>query len=158
LPGRRAPSSTLDETVFEVEFSAALPFVADHRIAGREVIAGAVHVAWVMAAARHAFGWKGCALEKVELLDAIVLAPAEKRVATLRLLHESASSARFEIASAETAHARGALVESRPAWPARDPAQLRAGLTEHIDGASFYREIGNAGYELGASFRWPEEI
>lgn len=76
----------------------------------------------------------------------------------MRLLHESASSARFEIVSAETAHARGALVESRPAWPARDPAQLRAGLTEHIDGASFYREIGNAGYELGASFRWPEEI
>ena len=56
FPGQRL-SAALKQTVFETHFSSdKFPFLADHCVHGRVVVAGACHLALVLAAGREIFG------------------------------------------------------------------------------------------------------
>src|SRR5262249_33162347 len=73
LPGRRL-SSPLKQALFEARFSReALPWLGDHLVHGRVVVAGACHLSLLLAAAAESFGDGACALGDVVFPQALIL-------------------------------------------------------------------------------------
>jgi acyl transferase domain-containing protein/NADPH:quinone reductase-like Zn-dependent oxidoreductase/short-subunit dehydrogenase len=73
FPGQRLRAA-IKETIFESRFSADdLPFLADHRVHDRLVVAGACHIALILAAVREMDGSGICMLGETAFPQALVL-------------------------------------------------------------------------------------
>jgi phthiocerol/phenolphthiocerol synthesis type-I polyketide synthase C len=166
LLGDRLRSPVLKDAIFESEISvAALPFLADHRIDGAVVVPGASHVARVLCAAAEVLGDGGCAIEDVTFPRALVLQEGEVRTAQLVLAPDGA----FKVLSAPagdeadeaswTLHALGTVRKLSGAPPERVPLdEVTRRCSEEQPGPAFYEEMWRAGYHLGPTFQWLEQL
>ena len=174
-PGRRLRLPMSKEVRFETELSAATPaFLDDHRIHGTVVVPGAAHVSMLLSAlsaGQDASGGRGCALQDVTFMQALVLPDTERpRVVQLGLERAAPDASTFQIGSflgegdepEWVVHASGrasgvALREASLAGTAIDIPGLRAASLRHHTGEDFYSDFWKMGYTLGPSFRWIDQ-
>ncbi|MBI1357399.1 MAG: SDR family NAD(P)-dependent oxidoreductase [Acidobacteria bacterium] len=158
-PGERLRSPSLTGSVFALDYSlAALPWLADHRIDSRLVVAGAAQLALLASAAPEAAGFR-----EIELAQALVLADGETRPVQACFTPESDGRTLCRVhsdtGSEWTLHASafldpGGSPEPEPA----DLPALRARCLRSASGEELYQALWNAGYELGPRFRWIESL
>jgi acyl transferase domain-containing protein/acyl carrier protein len=166
LLGDALRSPALEDDVFASEVSvAALPFLADHRIAHEVVVPGASHVVRALCAARTLFGPAPCTIEDVTFPSALVLSEGEVRTAQLIVKRDgtfrtvTVASGHDADEEAWTVHAVGRLRRGASAGsPATELAAVRARCRDQKTGAAFYEEMAAAGYHLGPTFRWLDSI
>ncbi len=164
LQGRRL-RSPLKQSVFESLFEEGrLPFLADHRVHGQIVVAGACHLALTLGAIREARGDPPWVLREVQFPRALFLAEAGARVQTILdpLTSEDGS---FQVFSSPiqadgedwTLHATGRFERGTETDAAPDLASVRERCRERVEASNFYRTLAEHGVELGARFRWIDE-
>src|SRR5690606_9103642 len=126
-----------------------VPFIADHRVAGRVIVPATVHVELLLAAGRAASGHDDLAVEGVTISEAMVLEeeastslmvrveaaqPGGARRATIHSLGEGEDEFRL--------HAEATLVQADSALPTPlDLAAVADRCGESIDAAGFYRHL-----------------
>jgi acyl transferase domain-containing protein/acyl carrier protein len=160
FPGERVFSPALDGALFRTTLGVAtLPFLADHRIDGEVVVPGACHLSLLISSALAVSGETRCAAEDVRFPSALVLGDDESCEAQVSIAKDGAFRVMAGKEQTWTLHATGRVrpAGSSPAEPARlDDVRGRCGT--HRTGAEFYEEMWRAGYHLGPTFRWIEEI
>ncbi len=165
LPGQRL-SSPLKQTVFESSFGAeVLPFLADHRVHGRVVVAGAAHVSLLLAAAREALGAGPCLLGPTTFPQALILPEKELFRVQVVLSPGEGRAAAFEVFSCAdggpqswTLHAAGQLDQAEGGAVPLSVDDLRSRCPEPLPAPEFYRALAEHGVELGPAFRWIDEL
>jgi phthiocerol/phenolphthiocerol synthesis type-I polyketide synthase C len=166
LLGDALRSPALEDDVFASEVSvAALPFLADHRIAQEVVVPGASHAVRALCAARTLFGPGPCTVEDVTFPSALVLSEGEVRTAQLIVKRDgtfrtlTVPSGHEDDEDAWTVHAVGRLRRGASgAAPGAALADARARCRDEKTGAGFYEEMAAAGYHLGPTFRWLDSV
>jgi acyl carrier protein len=155
--------------LFETRFSAAqLPFLDDHRIDGRLVVAGATHLSLALSAAA-ANNTAAHALVHVRFTQALTLDHNEGRTVQVGLVPGGDGTTTLQIFSAQdgpgqdwTLHAAGSLAQVEPPDLALHPPvvldAIRSRCSQEVSGEDFYRQLWDVGYQLGPSFRWAEQI
>lgn len=149
---------------------ARLPFLSDHKVFDRIVVAGACHLSAALAAARSSLKTDDIKLENVEFIEALVLSEQEQRELHVGLTPMAGGYALKIISEdmfrgqrtedggrrAFIEHATGFIVEGE-ALPAVSPVELdlrKQQCSESIDVAAFYRLLEQQHVVLGDSFRW----
>ncbi|MEN8215012.1 MAG: type I polyketide synthase [Pseudomonadota bacterium] len=166
---RSLQSPLLKETVFETQFSATYPsFIADHVIFEKLIVPGASHISMLLGAAELSFGNKGCVLENILFLQALIIQTEETRTVQVLLTPENESSQhRFKLISfaenstennAWTEHVSGMILpEAHPPEPL-SLAALQAGCQQQMPGTTIYQTMQQHQFQLGADFRWIDSI
>ena len=164
LLGQLVDSPEIDGLVYEVEVFADKPnHVADHRLFGVTVVAGATHLCMVAAAVSDSYGWISPKIGPVYFQRPLVVpeasgariqisiqAGADLHHRSFRIYSRRHGDAEWELNS------YGSVSESGEA-PSFD--QLDAGvLAGERDADAFYGEYCDLGYELGDSYRWVQAI
>ncbi|WP_194868995.1 type I polyketide synthase [Myxococcus sp. AB025B] len=162
----RAVEAPLGEARFESSLRAdRVRLLADHRLYGTVVVAGASMVGMLLEAARRLWGPEGCRVQDVLFLSPIVMEDAEERVfqvsiaaggdfrLSTRLASDDAESPRW------TLHATGRLERSGEAPSEAEPlAGLEARFEALPSIERFYEGIDRQGLVLGRQFRWLEAV
>jgi acyl transferase domain-containing protein/acyl carrier protein len=151
-PGRQLRSPALAGPVYETRFGIReFPWLGDHRVDGRIVVAGAAHASLALATG-------AAGLKDVEFAQALLLGDEESRAVQLTVSADN----RFRLYSSDesnwTPHASGTIVESADRLPAMVVSDIYARCDEVLPATEFYQRLWDAGYQLGPSFRWIEEI
>ncbi|MFY2564261.1 SDR family NAD(P)-dependent oxidoreductase [Corallococcus terminator] len=134
---------------------AALPYLADHRVAGSLLFPGAGHVELALAA-RHALtGDARCCIEELELSSAVLL--REDSSPRVRLSFSSETSS-FHIQRQDEEQqpvvcARGKLASAGQGARTVSVAALRARLSDLTDTHTLYAALERRGLSYGPSFR-----
>ena len=169
-PGSRLHSPLLAGVLFETSLSAAkVPFINDHRIDGRIVVAGAAHVSLALSAAAAATQADACALTNIHFTQALILDQNEARTVQVGLVPAGDGTTTLQIYSAEhgagsawTLHTAGTLSKLEADSQAENPPgpidAIRARCPQELSGDEFYQQLWDFGYQLGPSFRWAEQI
>ncbi len=162
LQGRRL-RSPLKQSVFESMFEERyLPFLDDHRVHGRTVVAGACHLALTLGAIRELRG-DPIELREVQFPRALFLSEGGARIQTILdpLTNEDGN---FQVFSSPaqadenwTLHATGRFERGTDSTAAPDLASVRERCRERVEASTFYRTLAEHGVELGARFRWIDE-
>lgn len=161
LPSLRAWESVLS--------SAALPYLADHRVGGSVIFPAAGYLEMALAAAQELK--RPTALSQVRFERLLRLRPGEARrlqlsvvegdcgEAAFRIDSEADTEAPKEAAASWVEHANGALRTSA-AEPARsrDLALLRQRAPEQIDVQTFYQQLETRGMHFGPRFRGVRQL
>ncbi|WP_163865693.1 type I polyketide synthase [Myxococcus eversor] len=134
---------------------AALPYLADHRVAGSLLFPGAGHVELALAA-RHALtGDARCCIEELELTSAMLL--REDSSPRVRLSFSSETSSfhvqRQEEEQQPVVCARGKLVSTGRATHTVDVAALQARMSDLTDADTLYAALERRGLSYGPAFR-----
>lgn len=171
LLGRQLRSPAFSEEVFESRFSVdALPFLEHHKLHGTVVVPGASHVSMALTVAAAALGADACWLENVEFPQALLLPAGGERTVQMILAPRGDGTRAFRIVSRHEStgapwmlHASGEMAVQRGGEDAGVPdatalAAIRQRCAGRISGMEFYRGFWQAGYQLGASFRWIQEL
>jgi myxalamid-type polyketide synthase MxaB len=163
-------SPLLKETILETAFStAALPFLADHKVFDEVVVPGASHLAVVLSGAE-LMGMAACQLEDVIFSAPLILPEAQARTVQVLLSPEdavqnkSAKSRSFQLISTMEAtpdaelitHATGRLLE-QPTQNIPSTASLinlQARCQELLSPDSLYDTAAEQYIVFGPSFRW----
>jgi acyl transferase domain-containing protein len=170
LLGERLPSP-----LAAIQFSAtldahSLDFLIDHQVHDTVLMAGAAHVARVIAGARAIYGTDAILLEDVHFARPLILTENELRQVQLVYEPQTARTAAFRIASAVAGEAPARWLEhvtgraghqdagSVPEVAAVDLAVLQSRCREKIATGHFYDSLQERGYRLGPSFRRLEAI
>jgi len=142
---------------------ARLPFLSDHRVFDRIVVAGACHLSAALAAARSSLKTGALQLRRIEFIEALVLSEQEQRELHIALTPTpegtyalKAGSVRSQKAGMFVEHAAAVIVEAE-ALPVVTPVELerlKQQCGEAIDVAAFYRLLEQQHVVLGDSFRW----
>jgi acyl transferase domain-containing protein/acyl carrier protein len=140
------------------------PFLADHAVFGKLVVAGAFHIAVILAVASERWPHGAIEVTDVEFLRAIVL-EADQEVELHAVLTPAADGDgyQFELATRSqqeaeggwTTHARGRVqpTDGAPgALPLPDALEHRA--TEPVDGAVMFDRLSAMQIEWGPLWRW----
>ena len=166
---RSLQSPLLKETVFETQFSTTYPsFIADHVIFEKLIVPGASHISMLLGAAGLSFGDKGCVLENILFLQALIIQAEETRTVQVLLTPENESSQHtvklisFAENPAEnpawTEHVSGMiLTEAHPPEPLSLPA-VQARCQQQMPGTAIYQTMQQHQFQLGADFRWVDSI
>jgi acyl transferase domain-containing protein/acyl carrier protein len=169
-PGARLHSPLLAGVLFETRLSAArVPFLNDHRIDGRIVVAGAAHLSLALSAAAEATKSDAYALANMRFTQALILAKDEVRTVQVGLVPAGEGTTTLQIYSAGngagsdwTLHAAGTVLKLEADTQADNaPSTLdaiRARCSQALSGDEFYQQLWEAGYQLGPTFRWAEQI
>ncbi|XXF76318.1 SDR family NAD(P)-dependent oxidoreductase [Myxococcaceae bacterium GXIMD 01537] len=134
---------------------AALPFLADHHVAGSLLFPGAGHVELALAA-RHALtGDARCCIEELELASAVVL--REDTNVRVRIGF-NAETAAFHVQQQDEARtpvvlARGKLYSAGRTERAVDLSALQARLSSNVEVAGLYASLERRGLRYGPAFR-----
>jgi len=149
---------------------ARLPFLSDHKVFGRIVVAGACHLSAALAAARSSLKTDDIKMENIEFIEALVLSEQEQRELHIGLTPMAGGYA-LKIISEEMfrgqrtedgghkafiEHATAVIVEaeSLPSVTPVELERLKQQCGEAIDVAAFYRLLEQQQVVLGDSFRW----
>ena len=165
LLGARLRSSLRDVFQFEAVVQAdAVPYLRDHRVAGRTILPGAAFVEMALSASQIALGATH-ALQDLLITEPLVVSDDEsRRVQTVIRTHDDAAPT-FEVSSigaddaddaAWRVHARGTLTSQTdvaPPVPMRPTANL-----EHITGETHLAQLAARGLDFGASLRGVQHI
>ncbi len=134
---------------------AALPFLADHHVAGSLLFPGAGHVELALAA-RHALtGDARCSIEELEFPSAVLLKEDLSPRLTLGL---SADTPSFRVLcqveeKLPVVCARGKLFSVGRPGAAVDVKQLAARLPEEVEAGALYASLERRGLRYGPAFR-----
>jgi len=149
--------------VFETECTLARqPYLIDHVIYGRIVVAGAFHIAMVLNAVAVAFDEEACQLQDVAFLQALTLAKDETRIVQLHL-QTAGDTITFQVLSYNDTlsdepitHVTGNLVlgAEEPA-PVSIPA-LRAACAGSVSQETIFTALADF-VAFGPSFQWSDE-
>ena len=160
------------ETVFETAFStAALPFLADHRVYDTVVSPGACQLAMALSGAELAFGTSSCQLEDVVFPEALVV--PEKETCTVQLVFTQKSAAHtsagthFQLISFDAdgadahpaTHATGrvaACAASAPKPVSLETLRQRCGAAVALE--TVYQIADREQIAYGPCFRWLADI
>ncbi|MDO9003894.1 MAG: type I polyketide synthase [Aquabacterium sp.] len=160
-------SPLLNAILFQGGISCArLPFLDDHKVFGRVVVAGACHLSAAVAAARSVLGTGTVKLEHIEFIEALSLADHEQRALHLSLTPTAAGAYALKTISLPLTadqHAT-AFVENSlaliapsammPALSLDSIGGLKQQCPESLAVADFYHLLAQQHVELGGSFRW----
>ncbi|BBN55566.1 polyketide synthase [Pseudomonas chlororaphis subsp. aurantiaca] len=168
--GQKIASAT-GEVIYQTRFGAETPFpIADHRLYGTVVIAGATHLAMSALIAENLDVALGYELSDITFPSAMVFAAdeskrfqyivapqADQRFAVSGYSRTEGSDGPWQQNFAGTLSPR---MTGQPGHdgPAIDPVSLSRDLQQQLDGDGFYREMAEAGYDLNGCFRWVEHI
>ena len=168
LPGQRLRLPLSSEIRFQTQLAGELPvFLADHRLFGTVVVAGATYVAMLLQAARAAFHQEAVVLEELLLQQPLTIGPDSASLLQTVIEPAVEGRAAFHVMSLDTSAADEAAWERHvtgrirmagdlPAAPQADLSALRAAAEagwRTVDAAAFYDRIAAAGHQLGDSFR-----
>ncbi|NTX14092.1 SDR family NAD(P)-dependent oxidoreductase [Myxococcus sp. CA056] len=134
---------------------AALPYLADHQVAGSLLFPGAGHVELALAA-RHALtGDARCCIEELELASAVLLREAANPRVRLSF---SSETSRFLVQRQDEEQqpvvcARGKLVSSGRGSRTVDVATLQARLSDLTTPEALYASLERRGLRYGPAFR-----
>ena len=164
MVGRRLDSPELDGVVYETVLTSDEPdHIADHRLFGVTVAAGATHVAMVAAAVEEALGWERCTIGPVYFQRPLVV-PAEGGV-RVQISVQAGSDAHhrsFRIFSEKPGETDWDLNSYGTLTEETEPADFDAIDTSALAGErgadDFYEVYCAQGYDLGESYRWVESI
>jgi myxalamid-type polyketide synthase MxaE and MxaD len=166
LTGSRL-GSPLDVVQFATTFDAqSPPYLADHRVEGTVVVAGASHVALILAVSRAALNDQAIAIERLTFLRPMLV--EDGRLAVQTTLDPQADGSwdcrlfsRDEGATdAEpwSLHASARLiVDDHPASAVRETS-LAAEDVPSLSVREYYDALAERGYGLGPSFRWLQTV
>ena len=169
-PGTRLRSPLLKGVLFETRLNAAtMPFLNDHRLGGKIVVAGATHLSLALSAAAEGHASSGTELIGIRFTQALVLGSDVTREVQVGLVPAADGLTTVQVYSAQpgadgdwTLHAAGVLTPSAADGPAeRLPVSvnaIRARCSQELSGDEFYQPLWDAGYQLGPGFRWAEHI
>ncbi|MGD0283946.1 MAG: beta-ketoacyl synthase N-terminal-like domain-containing protein, partial [Dissulfurispiraceae bacterium] len=170
LLGKRLRLPFSGEIRFEVRFRQDSPrYMDDHLIYGTLIVPAASHVSMILSAAKEIFNAEPCTIEEVYFSQAMVLAYKEGLLVQLIFAPLDASSASFQLVSRKESgnaadwvvHAAGKVrtLSEKPALPVDvDRKEMQHGYGRTVSGKEFYSALSAAGYRLGTSFQWIEEI
>jgi acyl transferase domain-containing protein/esterase/lipase len=140
------------------------PFLADHTVFGKVVVAGAFHVSVILAVAAERWPARALELTDVEFLRGIVLEPGQEVELHAVLTpdangdgydFELATCAEPEAEGGWTTHARGRVrpTDGAPgAVPQPDALEHRA--TQAVDGAAVFERVSAFEVEWGPLWQW----
>ena len=171
LPGRRLESPALTGQVFESRYTPAwLPYLEDHVVLGRPVVAAASHLVMALAAARRAPAAGPLRVDDFTVPQALLL-PALPALATAPPLVQvviagdvAAGGASFRLFSRAGGgrwdlHASASLVAAPLAVPSSvDLAAVRERCRQQLDGDQFYAGVAARRIELGSRFRSLDQV
>ena len=165
-PGQRLRSPAITGALFEMDLSAAgMPWLEDHRVDGAILVAGATHLSLVLSAAKETLATEALRLDDVEFQQMLVLGKEESRTVHLVLAPAQDGKNSFRIHSGNTGddpdwklHSSGMLQPAGPPVPAVDLAAIQDRCQQLLPAMEFYQQLWEAGYHLGGSFRWIEQV
>ncbi|MDC0676172.1 type I polyketide synthase [Sorangium atrum] len=173
LLGQRLVSPAIRDVIFESQLaSETLSVLRDHRIYGRVVVSGVVHLSLVAAAAVAAFGpTVGIEYEDISFSQPLILPESGARTVQTILTPSEPGVASFQLVSLApeasgadrwTLHTTGRVRVSGTAPPrpaARSIEALKARCSEEQDGADYYARLWRWDeHYVGASFQVIERI
>ncbi|WP_018694101.1 type I polyketide synthase [Algicola sagamiensis] len=160
-----APS--MNATFFETEFSEVrLPFLAEHRVYHRIVVAGANHIATILSAIQPDLSQTTCRLEQLIFPEALVI-PSEQSKHVQIILEPDGDSQNVQLISFKPGssnqhqrHCEATLHQrSAPRHPQRvDIASLLHRCPTKIGADSIYRSLLDRQINLGPQFRWISDL
>ncbi|MEO8696544.1 MAG: SDR family NAD(P)-dependent oxidoreductase, partial [Acidimicrobiales bacterium] len=164
LLGRRL-RSPLREVQFERELTErSLDFVMDHRVFGTAILPATGYIEGALAAGEFA-GIEPAALERIEIMSALVLGDDTRTVQTILAPDGAGTGADFEIVSQGAGdaswqtHARGRVVRGDAAAPEPiDLTAVRARCPEIISADEHYERLEAGGLAFGPSLQGVHEI
>jgi myxalamid-type polyketide synthase MxaB len=160
-------SPLLKATVFESIFSnKTIPFLNDHRIFEKQVVAGASHIAMLLGATELTFEIKGCLLEEIIFAQPFVVPDDEERVVQLVITPEE-TSASFQLISLApddnqvwSVHASGQVLKTSP-----EPNDTKitfqdiwSRCEQEILSTEFYQAARVRHLVFGPHFQWIDSI
>ncbi|MCP4262401.1 MAG: SDR family NAD(P)-dependent oxidoreductase [Planctomycetes bacterium] len=166
---RKLQSPLIKETVFETHFSTTYPsFITDHVIFEKLIVPGASHISMLLGAVGLSFGDKGCVLENILFLQALIIQAEEASTVQAVLAPENESSLQaFKLISLTenpagnhtwTEHMSGViLTEAHPPEPLSLQA-LQSRCQEKMPGTAVYQNMQRHQFQLGENFRWVDSI
>ena len=169
---KKLQSPLLKETLFESRFSAeSLPFLEDHRIFGKLVVAGATHISLLLGANELTFGKEGCVLEDILFSQALVIPDDDERTIQLAITpKENGTSTSFKLISLEknnssawTTHVTGKILPA-PSPITHHPSPIKiqeiwARCQQEKSVAEIYQNYHQQRQiYLGPSYQWSESI
>lgn len=157
LVGERLPLA-IEDTVYATRFEAGAPdFLADHCLFENVVVPGAAYAAMILTAAAQAWPDRRLALEDVVFAEPMALVAGAARDVQVVLDRSGAAQiASRPLGAAEwTIHAEAQLTDHAEAPNDVAPVPLDG---EAMAGQVFYREMAEAGFNLGAAFQWIKTV
>ena len=165
--GERLPSPVrVAQFLAEVD-SRTVPFLRDHRVHDRIVVAASAHVSRCLAAVRAIHGWREWAIEQMLFSSPLVLPDDERRLVTLTIDPDAGSPAKLTIASRDitgsgrwVVHVTATLRKDAgaPEQPKVGLRDARAQCAESMPVDAFYDDLRARGYRMGGAFRWLDQI
>jgi epothilone polyketide synthase D len=165
-PGEKLRGPAIIGTAFETNLGTAmLPWLEDHRLDGTIVVAGAASLSLVLSAAREALAADALRLEDIEFPQMFVLRSDESRTVQVMLAPPDERKSAFRLFSGDAGddaawklHASGTLQTANVASSIVDLPAIQARCPQPIAAMDFYQQLWDAGYHLGPTFRWIEQI
>lgn len=167
LLGDRLKLPFSQEIRFESQFRANSPaYLNDHRLYNTVVVPGASHISMALLAAKAALEHSSCCLEDVVFTQAITLPEQEARTIQFLVMPQDkafqiislSDSQQADNADAWRVHVNGKISPLTETTEQFDWQSLKEHCPQHLSGAKFYETFWDAGYTLGSSFQWIDEI
>ena len=163
LLASRLRSPVLRDALFETVFSrVAMPFIEDHRVFGRLVVAGASHLSLVLSAVGRTLTTENgaCSVFEVMFPAALVVPEEGECVVHLAVSQAAAESADFRLVSlredgTEAAlHARGKASARLETMPSTDLRTTWLRCAEDVPVDAVYRLQQQRHISVGPSYQW----
>ena len=171
LLDRMVRSPLLDAILFETRLGTqTLPLLAEHRIFGTVVVAGASLMAMILGAATRAFGEGVTRLADLMLHQALVIPDGESRLVHLALTPTGDRQAAFRLVAmaenatpgSETLHATGIVTVGAAAPPPPLPLaallEKEGALTAELSGTAVRDAHARRHITLGPSYVWLDSM
>jgi len=166
LLGRRFQSPLMKERFYETLFSKKnLPFLDDHRVFGKLVVAGASHLSMVIGAAEVEFSDYPICLKLVIFPQALVVPGTGERTVQLMLTSDKDNASfsfrliSFDKSSDEPGvHATGSITHESPDIPELKWDIISKRCTQKIDPETVYQYQADRNIVVGDSYKWLKTV
>ncbi|NEO43740.1 MAG: SDR family NAD(P)-dependent oxidoreductase [Moorea sp. SIO4A3] len=166
------------EIFFESHFSTeTLPFLADHIVYEKVVVAGASHISLLLAAASLTLPTTECQLEDILFPQALAIPDQGSRTVQVALTPQDGSyscqvisfdeslnsqiskvSNNGNYVSSWAVHATGKLSTANADQSLISPEEIQARCRQKIDSTEIYQHLWDRQIHLGESFRWIGQV
>lgn len=142
-----------------------LPFLLDHKVFDRVVVAGACHLSALIAVGRERYPNQSFKIQDIEFIEALQLTEQEQRLLQLGLTplgewqYQAKVISLFDEKPKEfTEHLSASMVAAPANLADLDVQALRRQCPESVDVQNFYQLLTLQHVQLGESFRWFEQL
>jgi acyl transferase domain-containing protein/acyl carrier protein len=175
LLSQKLQSPLLKETLFTSEISVNnLPYLNDHQVYGKIVVAGAFHISLLLGAVELTFGYNNCIIEDIFFTRALVISAEESRTLQLLITPEDSSTASFKLISLEpeavnqshswNTHVNGKIYIDEKVIAAKRNREkisiqgLQDLCQQEMASSEFYQFLQLRHIQLGLTFQWIKSI